>query len=668
MSSRRSAGRRVGGLVVLLGVWLALSAALPGSPVLADAAAHAAPTVTPAAATMTLSAAGMTPAAISLTWTQETLLVFSQYTIAYSTTGATGPWQTAGTIGSATTTTFVDAGFAPSTNYWWMVTASGIGSESSNVLMVTQPSSAFLSYSLLSATDLQFTWTNNATYAGGLAFQSYVVLESVGGHVPSVAATLTSVGTRSTSISGLSPGSSYSFYLNTTDCYAGCGGTGPSLSLSESNSVTYGAPLPLSASVSTVRSSVDVGQPDTFSCTPSGGQSPYSFAWDFGNGTFVPGQLTVSQAFPSAGAVTITCQVTDNQSSAYMAATTIVVALDPTPTASANRTAADIGQSIAFNCSASGGFPPYAFTWSFGDGASDSTSEPTHVYAAAGQRLAICTVSDATSTTVTRSVVLTVSPTLHVVATSNSNAAAPGTSLTFTATPANGSGNYSTVTWTFGDGTSASGTTLRHLFSAAGNYTVEAMVADSNGGQATGTVLVDISPLAVVLGTSAPSSASPNQLLTYSATASGGAGGPYNYTWTFGDGTTGYGAQVTHKFAQTGTYHVTLQVSDRLGTTHLTTLGALTVSVPPPAAPLVTAPLLLGLAALIGLVAFAVGVVLRRRRSDQAYAALAGRVPVTGPARTVRGIKVCPVCGASNVPVRKTCEACGAPLRGSLIG
>jgi PKD repeat protein len=60
--------------------------------------------------------------------------------------------------------------------------------------------------------------------------------------------------------------------------------------------------------------------------------------------------------------------------------------------------------------------------------------------------------------------------------------AAPLTPVTFTATvadPAN-----APVTWEFGDGASATGQTVTHVYAAAGTYTVHATASDENGNQA----------------------------------------------------------------------------------------------------------------------------------------------------------------------------------------
>lgn len=639
---------------------LAASLALPGVGALPVVGPHAA--VVPLAG-MTLSVTGDEPSAVALSWTASGL--FPTYTVAVATNGSTGPFTTVATITSGATT-YVGTGLQPGTTYWWEVSESGLfSSATSNVLAVTQATVAYLTDSVVSPTELMFNWTDNATYGGGFALVSYQLMESVGGHPATPVATLTNQTPRTSNVSGLSAGSSYVFYLNTTDCSSGCGAAGAVTGVSESNAVTYGAPLALSAQISVVRPIVDVGQSDLFTCTPAGGESPFSFTWDWGNGTYVRGSQTNAHAFAASGGVTVTCLVTDHLGSQAPSATTVLVTGDPVINVTANRTAVDVGQPINFNCTASGGVAPYALAWSFGDGGTSSTSEPSHTYGSAGTYHPLCVLTDGTGTQVAANVTVIASPLLTVTATTSSPAAAPGSSLTFTAAPVNGSGTYPTITWAFGDGGASTGLVVHHLYATGGDFTVNVTVSDSNGGRATASVHVAVSPL-VVTFQRPPTAGAPGTTVRYAAAASGGAGGPYNYTWTFDDGTIAYGANVTHTFRSAGTYDVTLQVSDRLGATNLTSFAPLVVSTPPPAAPLFTATTLLAIAVVVALLAFLVGAVIRRRRHDRAFAAVAGRVPVTDTDRLVRGSKVCRVCGTTNVGLRTTCEACGASLRGSL--
>lgn len=53
-----------------------------------------------------------------------------------------------------------------------------------------------------------------------------------------------------------------------------------------------------------------------------------------------------------------------------------------------------VGIPISFTGSASGGFPPYSFSWDFGDGTVNTQQNPTHSYSSAGTYNTILTVTD----------------------------------------------------------------------------------------------------------------------------------------------------------------------------------------------------------------------------------------------------------------------------------
>ncbi|MCI4329102.1 MAG: PKD domain-containing protein, partial [Thermoplasmata archaeon] len=499
------------------------------------------------------------------------------------------------------------------------------------------------------------------TYGGLLSFTSYAIEESVAGGTPSAATTLSSASTLNASVTGLTTGASYSFFLATTDCFSACGTGTANSSTTDSNSVTYGTPLPLSASVSAERPAVDLGQPDLFTCTPSGGRSPFNYTWTVGNNSTALVGSSASLAFASPGTASVTCQVEDSLLTRASAAVSVDVATLPTAQTSANRTATDLGGSVALMCAPGGGLAPYTVSWLFGDGSSANGGSVDHIYSSAGNFVAACEVSDSTSTQVTSALSIPVSPALSLTATVDSPVAAPLTVLTFVAHPVNGSGSYPTIRRTFGDGTVGLGVSVNHSFATPGHFPTMVSVTDSNGFEVAASAPVNIS---VVTVDAAPVVASVVEggNVTFSVNVSGGAGAPYDVTWQFGDGTTGYGALVVHRYNSTGAYLPTVTALDRLGGSGARSLSGINVTAIPPPPPLLStldlALLLLGLLVAVLLVAF----VVRRRRRDRIYPTVAGLVPATNPATTVVGSKVCRVCGAPNLPIRETCEACGASL------
>ncbi|MEO6325312.1 MAG: PKD domain-containing protein [Thermoanaerobaculia bacterium] len=72
-----------------------------------------------------------------------------------------------------------------------------------------------------------------------------------------------------------------------------------------------------------------------------------------------------------------------------------------------------------------------------------------------------------------------------------------------------------------------------------------------------GAAYVPVTPLTVNSVNASPSSASPNQAISFSASASGGTGS-ISYTWSFSDGGSGTGSSVSHAFASAGTFSGTV--------------------------------------------------------------------------------------------------------------
>ncbi|MCI4321986.1 MAG: hypothetical protein L3K05_06765, partial [Thermoplasmata archaeon] len=273
-----------------------------------------------------LTVDGVSPSMVSLSWTAAAGLGGSNYAVTESTQGATGPWVTVGNVSTQSPTAFGMTSLAPNASDWWQVTPNGLFSSTSNVVEANQSVLATLSYTLPSSTSAQFNWTNAATYGGLLSFVAYDLYERANGSSPMLVASVASVGTLSYTVTGLTAGAGYSFYLTTVDCL-GCGGAAPVQSGTGSNTVTFGTALPLLGSLSAARAAVDVGQPDLFTCDPSGGSSPYTFAWDYGNGTRLAGSGSVSHAYAVAGAATVTCYVKDAAATVASASTSVLVNL-----------------------------------------------------------------------------------------------------------------------------------------------------------------------------------------------------------------------------------------------------------------------------------------------------------------------------------------------------
>lgn len=113
--------------------------------------------------------------------------------------------------------------------------------------------------------------------------------------------------------------------------------------------------------------------------------------------------------------------------------------------------------------------------------------------------------------------------------------------------------------WDFGDGTTASGPKVSHVFGKPGNYEVRLVFSDGkHQGQLTHTLVVGppvdawIQPL--------DSTVRVGRSVAFSS--NGSLGDIKSYAWDFGDGQSATDRRVRHSFAQAGIYRVVLRVSD----------------------------------------------------------------------------------------------------------
>jgi PKD repeat protein len=120
--------------------------------------------------------------------------------------------------------------------------------------------------------------------------------------------------------------------------------------------------------------------------------------------------------------------------------------------------------------------------------------------------------------------------------------------------------------WTFGDGGTASGPTVTHAFRLAGNYAVTLTVADSANRAASATKNVTIGggfpPTASFVFS--PTSPTVTQTVFFNGSGSKAATGRtiVGYEWDFGNGRRASGVTATTTYDVSGTYTVTLVVTD----------------------------------------------------------------------------------------------------------
>ncbi|HZU70730.1 MAG TPA: PKD domain-containing protein [Ktedonobacteraceae bacterium] len=154
-------------------------------------------------------------------------------------------------------------------------------------------------------------------------------------------------------------------------------------------------------------------------------------------------------------------------------------------------------------------------------------------------------------------------PTVQIIS-SNTGSYRTSDSVQFSAS---GSGRDLSYFWDFGDGSTANGSDVSHIFGRAGSYTVVVTVVDAIDQSSRASVSVTILPIL------------PTGTFTISYSygyyvgfdASGSTSDPStsiaSYSWNFGDGSTDttYTPSEYHYYNSSGPYTVTLVVTDAAG-------------------------------------------------------------------------------------------------------
>lgn len=202
-----------------------------------------------------------------------------------------------------------------------------------------------------------------------------------------------------------------------------------------------------------------------------------------------------------------------------------------------------------------------AYAWTFGDGATSSEANPTHLYATAGTFIAMLEVTDNAGATSQAAVEVAVSvpanppPTATASATPISGLAP--LLVTFTGSGTDSNGTIASYAWMFGDGGASTQQNPTHTYQTSGNFTATLTVTDNGG--ATGSTTVAITagsnqpPTASASAT--PTSGKAPLVVAFTGNGTDSDGTIASYAWTFGDGGTSNVPNPSHTYATAGNFN-----------------------------------------------------------------------------------------------------------------
>jgi len=222
--------------------------------------------------------------------------------------------------------------------------------------------------------------------------------------------------------------------------------------------------------------------------------------------------------------------------------------------------------------------------WRFGDGASATVKNPSHVYTTAGVYSVTLTVSGPAGVDSVTQVdyVTAFGPPTTAFSASDTVGAVPF-SVTFTDSS---TGLLTTTSWNwdFGDGETSTLQNPQHGYFVAGTYTVTLIATNACGPDTLSRVgYISVAPLPAPIAafTGAPANGCAPLAVTFTDQSSGTIS---SWSWDFGDSTTSTAQSPTHAYAVPDTYTVALTVTGPGGVDTMTKPAYITVAGRPTAA------------------------------------------------------------------------------------
>ncbi|WP_025615215.1 PKD domain-containing protein [Cellulophaga baltica] len=314
-----------------------------------------------------------------------------------------------------------------------------------------------------------------------------------------------------------------------------------------------------------------------------------TYAWDFGDGSTAT-TANPSHTFTTAGTYNVTLTVTDDGTPALSSSeATITITVNapanqaPTAIATSDINSGEASLDVQFTGDTStdpdtGDVLTYA--WDFGDGSTATSANPAHTFTTAGTYDVTLTVTDdgtpaMSSSEVTITITVTTPANQAPTAVASSDISSGNVSLEVRFTGDTSSdpdtGDILTYSWDFGDGSTATTANPSHTFTTAGTYDVTLTVTDD------GTPALSSSEVIITITVNAPANQAPTAVASSDVTSGEASlavqftgdtstdpdtGDVLTYAWDFGDGTTATTANPSHTFTTSGTYDVTLTVTD----------------------------------------------------------------------------------------------------------
>jgi len=302
-----------------------------------------------------------------------------------------------------------------------------------------------------------------------------------------------------------------------------------------------------------------------------------SYLWDFGDDSFATG-VNAIHVYRYAGTYLVILTVTDNHGAVDQDALFVIIDNIAPISEAGNDKAINEDDTAFFDAGASVDMPSdrplLTYHWDFGDGTLDNGISTSHVYTKVGIYTVTLIVTDNDGARDTDTLTVTVSNVAPTANAGPSQSANEDQVVMFSGTATDTPTDWQILSysWTFGGGGIGHGKNPTHSYVNAGTYSVALVVTDDNGATATSSLQVIVSnvvPVVYMSGYPATAKLIWAEAVHYQFDASAidtfSDQNLLTYDWDLGDGNTASAPSPSHMYTASGTYLVTLIVTDNEG-------------------------------------------------------------------------------------------------------
>lgn len=294
--------------------------------------------------------------------------------------------------------------------------------------------------------------------------------------------------------------------------------------------------------------------------------NPTSWTWLFGDGGSSTSETPVHQ-YTVAGTYTVTLTATnaDGSNTDTQTGYIVVSKVAAMPVTGFVSSVTSGSQPLGVQFVDSSTNSPTSWAWSFGDGGTSTTENPSHTYTTTGIfTVTLTSTNSAGSNTLSKAAYITVSPASTTPVASFSAIRTSGTtpfSVQFIDTSTN---SPSAWVWSFGDGYTTLQQNPVHTYTTAGTYTVTLTASNSAGsstytqsGYITTTLATPIASF-----TSNITSGTEPLYVQFNDTS---LNAPVSWYWAFGDGDTSTLQNPLYEYTSAGSYTVVMTATNSAG-------------------------------------------------------------------------------------------------------